>query len=53
MQELREELKGRGLSASGVKADLVKRLEESLSQTKEDEAAPAEEQPKVHLLTCS
>ena len=47
LQELREELKGRGLSASGVKADLVKRLEESLGQTEEEGATPTEEQPKV------
>lgn len=59
-QELREELKALGLPATGVKADLVKRLEESLSskasgeeggaaaETKEAPAEEAkEEEPKA------
>jgi len=49
MQELRDELKGRGLSATGVKADLVKRLEDSLSNQAngEEKEAPADEEVKV------
>lgn len=48
VQELKEELKSLGLPASGVKADLVKRLEETLSSQAngEEEGAPAVEDAK-------
>jgi hypothetical protein len=50
LQELKEELKGLGLPASGVKADLVKRLEEALTSSRTDEdmePAAVEEKAKV------
>jgi len=42
LQELKEELKGLGLPASGIKADLVKRLEEALASSQTDEVMEAE-----------
>ena len=41
-QELKQELKDRGLAQTGRKEDLIKRLEEALTKPAEADVAPAQ-----------